>query len=299
MLQSAKKTSAFSMLLIGLLWGLNWPVIKFMLSEVPPLTIRAVAFPLAAVILALIARARGLRLRPLRKEYVAIFVTGALVIFGFNVLTTIGQTLTETSRAAIIAYTMPAVTALLASVFLKEKLALNTIVALLVGMLGIAVLATEDFAALVDQPLGAVVMLLAACSWATGNVLLKAHKWSLNPLALTVWFFVASSLLCWPLVFIFEPPWQQVMPSSSVIAAMAYHVLGPMVICYLIWTIMVERLPATVAAISTLVAPVVGVSSAILLLGETASWQKVVALVLIVLSITLTLNRSRENMVDK
>ena len=60
-------------------------------------------------------------------------------------------------------------------------------------------------------------MLLAALSWALGNVALKAREWSLSSLALTVWFFVASSLFIWPFVLIFEPPWQQTVPSAPVL----------------------------------------------------------------------------------
>ena len=69
------------------------------------------AFPIAAVLLAIVAKIRGDSLRPAPGEFFAIALTGLLVVFGFNVLTTLGQMLTETSKAAIIAYTMPAMTA--------------------------------------------------------------------------------------------------------------------------------------------------------------------------------------------
>lgn len=280
--------SVLPVVLIGVLWGLNWPAIKFLLSELPPLTVRAIAFPLAAILLALIARAKGQSLRPAADDVVPIALTGLLVVFGFNVLTTFGQVLTQTSNAAIIAYTMPALTALLAGVFLKEQLGPRIWLALVVGMTGLAVLATEDLRGLVDRPGGPIIMLFAALSWASGNVALKARQWSIEPLPLTVWFFVVSSVFCWPLVLAFEPPSQLTWPKPSVVLVMAYHVLGPMVICYAVWTAMVERLPATVAAISTLLAPVVGVCSAVALLGDTLSWQKVIALLLVLTSIAFT-----------
>jgi drug/metabolite transporter (DMT)-like permease len=59
----------------------------------------------------------------------------------------------------------------------------------------------------------------------------------------------------------------------------------------LLWAVLLRRLPATVAAISVLTAPTVGVISSILLLGEPATWQKGLALTLIVLSIAITLAR--------
>lgn len=280
--------------LIGLLWGLNWPAVKFMLTEIPPLTVRALAFTFAAILLAGIAAARAQSLRPAVGELRPIFVTGILIIFGFNVLTAIGQTLTETSKAAIIAFTMPALTAGLAAALLGERLETRHVIALILGMTGLGILASEDFAALVREPTGPVVMFFAALSWALGNVALKSRTWSLPSLPLTVWFFIASSIACWPLVLIFEPPWQQDWPSDPVLLTLVYHVTGPMVVCYALWTGMVERLPATVAAIATLLTPVVGVASAIILLGDAMTWQKVVSLSLIVVSISMTVSYRRK-----
>ncbi|QIE54557.1 DMT family transporter [Pikeienuella piscinae] len=281
-----------AVLLIGLLWGLNWPAVKFMLTEIPPITIRAVAFPLATVVLAAIARARGERLRPAPGEIAPIVITGLLMVGSFNVAVAVGQTLTETSKAAIIAYTMPALTAGFAVIFLRERVDFRLVAALAIGMGGLAVLASEDFVGLVRNPAGPAIMLLGALSWALGNIALKARRWSLTPLALTVWYFGVSAAACWSLVLIFEPPWRQTWPGGPVLWTMFWHVLGPMVVGYALWTALLDRLPATVAAISTLTAPVVGVLSSILLLGDPPSWQKAVALTMVVASILITLIRS-------
>jgi drug/metabolite transporter (DMT)-like permease len=278
---------------IGVLWGLNWPAVKFLLTEIPPLTIRAVSFPAAALILAVIAYAAGQRLIPPPEERWPIVVTGMLVVFGFNVSTTLGQLLTETSKAVIIAYTMPGLTAVLATIFLRERLTSRQVGAVGLGMAGLVVLASEDFGALVAEPLGPAIMFVAALSWAGGNVALKARQWTLKPLALTVWFFVVSAVVCGVLMLIIEPPWNQRMPSAPALAVLGYHIAGPMVTCYALWTIIVGSLPASVAAITALLAPIVGLGSAVILLGEPVSWQKVTALVLVLASIILALLPTR------
>lgn len=278
---------------IGVLWGLNWPAVKFLLTEIPPLTIRAVSFPAAALILAVIAYAAGQRLIPPSEERWPIVVTGMLVVFGFNVSTTLGQLLTETSKAVIIAYTMPGLTAVLAAIFLRERLTSRQVGAVGLGMAGLVVLASEDFGALVAEPLGPAIMFVAALSWAGGNVALKARQWTLKPLALTVWFFVVSAVVCGVLMLIIEPPWHQRMPSAPALAVLGYHIAGPMVTCYALWTIIVGSLPASVAAITALLAPIVGLGSAVILLGEPVSWQKVTALVLVLASIILALLPTR------
>ncbi|MEM7429494.1 MAG: DMT family transporter [Pseudomonadota bacterium] len=286
-LSSASTT--FMVLLIGLLWGLNWPAVKIMLTEVPPLTIRAVAFPVAAGILAAVALFKGQGLVPARGEWSRIAVTGLLLVCGFNLLTTVGQLLMEASRAAIIAYLMPAMTVGLAWMFLGERLGPRGSMALAAGMLGIVIMASEDFTALVSDPLGILVMLLAALSWAAGNVCQKHWKFTLRSLPLTIWYFAVSTIVAWALVLVYEPPSEQSWPSPLVLSILIYHALGPMVICYALWTMLLDGQSASTTAITALLAPVVGVVSSIIILGEPTTWQKVVALALILASVALVL----------
>ena len=274
---------------IGLFWGLNWPAVKYLLTEVPPFTIRAAALSLAAVVLAGIAKAGGQRLLPPTREIPWMALTGLLTIFGFNVLVVLGQVLTETSKAAIIAYLMPALTAVFAALFLRERLSAYRVMALLVGMSGIAVLAFENLGALIAEPLGPMIMLGSATVWALGTVAMKAGSFTLAPLPLTVWFLGLSGLACWPFVHAFDS-WHGI-PSTPVLLVWLWHALLPMVLCYALWTRLVGSLPASVAAIATLLAPVVGVSSSMILLGDPVTWQKIVALALILTSICLTFLR--------
>ncbi|MEM6624692.1 MAG: DMT family transporter [Pseudomonadota bacterium] len=280
--------TVLTVVLIGLFWGLNWPAVKFVLTEVPPLTLRAAAFTLASACLALYCAARGMALRPPWRELPWMAVTGLLVIFGFNVAVALGQVLTETSKAAIIAYCMPALTALFAALFLGERLTMRILAALAAALAGIGVLASENLADLLANPLGPALMLFSATAWALGTVALKAARFTLSALPLTVWFLGLSALAAWPLALIFERPILPEWPSAAVITVWAWHAIFPMILCYALWTGLVGRLPAAVAAIATLMAPVVGVISAIILLGDPVTWQKVAALCLILLSITIT-----------
>ena len=275
-------------LLIGVLWGLNWPAVKFLLTEIPPLTLRAVSFTAAASILAVVVTIIKQPLRLKKDEALATSIVGIFLIFGFNVLTAFGQIFLESSKAAIIAYTMPSLTAVLATFYLRERLGTRVVIALLVAMSGLAFLASENLTSLIENPFGPVIMIFAALSWALGNVGLKSRKWRLQPLPLTVWFFAFSSLATWPLVFIWEPIWQQNLPSLQVLATLTFHILGPMIICYILWAVLVARLPAAIAAISALTAPVVGVLSSIFLLNDVMTWQKSAALAAIIFSIVVT-----------
>ncbi len=278
-----------TILLIGLFWGLNWPAIKFLLNEqIPPFTIRVYAFTIAGAALLAYAVAIGDRLIPPVWELPWMALAGLLTIFGFNMLTTLGQILTDTSKAAIIAYTMPALTAFFSVIFLRERLRLRLILSLVIGMTGIALLVVGHAEYLLKNPLGPAIMLASATVWALGTVAMKARQFTLPPIALTTWFMGLSALACWPFALILEDPLGMPIPSTPALAVWLWHALLPMVVCYALWTRLVARVSAPLAAIATLLAPVVGVSSAVILLGDTITWHKVAALVLVLGSIVLT-----------
>ena len=274
---------------IGLFWGLNWPAVRIILTEIPPFTIRMLAFVGGAAVLLGLARLRGERLRPAAGEWVPLILVALLSVFGFNVLAAFGQLNTETSRAAIIAFTMPVWATLLSIAFLGDKLTWERAGALLLGMAGLALLLGEDLLDVTRSPLGSLLTLGAAMSWAVGTVLLKRRSWSLPPLALAGWMLAISAPPAVLGAVLVERPWDLPVPSTQVLLVFAYHVLFPMVWCHYAWVTLVASLPAPVAAIGTLMIPVVGVVSAILLLGEPPAVQKFVALALVVSAVAMVL----------
>ena len=195
-MKNASASTLIAVGLIGLLWGLNWPTVKTLLSEIPPFTIRAVSLTIAGTVLGVVVCIRGDRMLPPRDEVIPLLLAGLLTVFGFNVLVTWGQLMTETSKAAIIAYIMPALTAVFSVVFLSERLGPNRLLALAIGMAGIAVMASENLSDLIDHPVGPLIMVGSAISWALGIVASKARSWTLGPAAQAVWFLGASGLCC-------------------------------------------------------------------------------------------------------
>lgn len=276
-------------LAIGLFWGLNWPAVKVILGALPPFTLRACAFLAATPLLVLLARLNGERLWPRRGEILPLGLAGWLSVLLFNLLAAYGQLLTETSKAAIVAFTMPLWASLLSCWLLGERLAAATLVALALGMAGLLLLVGEDLAGFLAAPAGILVMLASAISWALGTVLLKARAWSLGPIARAAWMLGVSAPPVVLLALALDRPWELAPPSAGIALVFAYHVVFPMVACYAAWVLLVGRLPASVAAIGTLLVPVIGVLSAAWLLGETLAWQRLLALLLVLSSILLAL----------
>lgn len=274
---------------LGVFWGLNWPVMKIVLLEIPPFTARALAFAFAIPALLVLARLRGESLAIPRGERVGVVVTGLLTILGFTVLAAFSQLATETSRAAIVTYTMPVWATVLSALFLGERLTWPRVVALALGMGGLALLLGRDLTTVGRSPAGALLALGAALSWAGGIVTMKSRTWSLGPIAFAAWMIMVSLPPVALASLLVEHPWTIPLPSPRALTALALHVIFPMVYCYAGWVWILARMPASVASIGTLIIPVVGVLGANVLLGEALTAEKIAALTLVVSGVALVL----------
>lgn len=278
-------------LAIGVFWGLNWPAVKLMLVEVPPWWVRAVGLTGGALILAAIARARGLSLAVPAGERLRLLLAGLLGVAGFNILTAFGQMHMASSRAAIIAFTMPVWASLLARAVLGERLTRPRLGALVLGCGGLALLVAPEMAASGGVPVGAAYVLAAAVSWAAGTVMVKACRFSPPPLVQAIWMVAVSAVLALAGALLLEtgPLPDRLTPVAC--GALVFHILLPMAFCHFAWFTIVSRLPAGTATIGSLVIPVVGVGSSILLLGDPSSWRDGLALVMVVGSVAIGLVR--------
>lgn len=277
-------------LVIGVLWGLNWPLVKLLLAEFSPWTLRGIGLSLAATGLMTVAVLSGQRLRPAAAEWPALVLAGLFSVFGFNLFTAFGQMETETSKAAIIAFTMPVWAALFSAAWLGEPLGGRVLASLGLGMSALGLLIAEDPSGLLSAPAGPLYMLGAAVSWAIGTVILKRAAPSLAPLPRAAWMVAVSAP---PAVFgalVFEGPWTA-LPSASGALLLAAHVLGPLGICYAGWSVLVSRLPVAAATVGTLIVPVVGVLSAGWLIGDALGPLRLAALAAVAGAVAMALRR--------
>jgi drug/metabolite transporter (DMT)-like permease len=246
-------------------------VVKILLETVPPFTLRALGLGAAALLLAGVALARGASLRIPRAQWGALALAGLLNMAGFNLCTAIAQLHTTTSRAAVLTYTMPMMSALLAWWLLGERLQRRGVLALMLGSAGLALLAWPALrgldAAGRGEWLGLVMPLAAALAWALGTIAVK--RWPLpgERIVNTAWQ-LAIGALCGAAGAAIAG---EAMPASwpaSAVAAMAYHVIVAMALAYVLWFVLLQRQGAAVSALTTLAVPVVGVLGAMMLVGD-------------------------------
>jgi drug/metabolite transporter (DMT)-like permease len=293
-LPRSRQVGLLCLLVTAVGWGLNWPAIKFLLREWPPLSARGTAGVTAALALALLAILRGQRLAVPARSVGRLVVAAALNVTAWMGLTTLSLLWLDAGQGALLAYTMPIWATLLAWPVLGERPSALRILALALGVAGVAVLlgtAVGSGAALGSERLPGVALALgAAVLFALGTVALRSPL-GLPPLAATAW---QVGLGCLPMVatgLLFEAPDPGALTAAGW-AALAYMTAVPMGACYLCWFAALRRLPPAAASVGTLLTPLVGVVAAALALGEPLGAREALALALTLGGVSLALRRA-------
>lgn len=258
---------------LALFWGLNWPAVKIILSIFPPFTLRVLGLGSGALLLLLLAGAKRLPLLPPRSAWPGIVVGGVLAVAVFNLAVAWAQLSTSTSRAAVLTFTMPMMSALLAWLVLGERLDRRRGLALLLGGCGVAVLAWPVLQAIfaghdLAAARGLVFPLVAALGWAAGTVYLKRWPVAGNRIVVTAWQLVVGAGCALAGALIANESFPTRGWNAQVAGALTFHIVLGTAVAYWLWFVLSERVSATVAALTTLMVPVVGVLGAMALVGD-------------------------------
>jgi drug/metabolite transporter (DMT)-like permease len=271
-------------------WGLNWPVLKLVLQDWPPLFARGVAGLVAASGLALLAYGRGECLMVPRALFGRLGLAAAINVFAWMGFTGLSLRWLTVSEGALLAYSMPVWAVLLAWVLRGERPDLRGFAALALGILGICVLVDGTGAGLIlHKAPGIVFALAAAILFALGTVLERSSI-SLPPIALTAWQVGLGSLAMTLIGLFTEAPDVTGLSLPSV-AGISYMAIGPLALCYLSWQAALRRLPTGMATTGMLLVPIIGTVAATLALHETIGSRQMLAFVLTLSGVGMALQR--------
>jgi drug/metabolite transporter (DMT)-like permease len=283
----------FVVLVVG--WGANWPIMKVALREIAPLHFRSTCLFVAAAAMFLAARWSRLPIAVPPGQWTRLAIISLFNYFLWNVCAIYGLTMLAAGRAAIIAYTMPLWSVLLAVWVLNERLSPIRWIGLASGMVGMGLLLGEEITAAGRSPLGALLMLASAISWGIGIVIMKRWPVDLPASSLSAWQMLLGGLPILAGALLFEDstffPWEL---STQAAWSATYTIVVAFVFCQWAWIKIAMAAPVAVSALSALIIPVVGVFTGALVLGETPRWLDYVALAFVLVALaSVTLVRDR------
>ncbi|RYF24741.1 MAG: DMT family transporter [Comamonadaceae bacterium] len=276
------------LVLLTLVWGLNWPVMKLGVTGFPPLTFRALSLGLGLPLLA--AALVGLRV-PFavpRAYWLPLAGLGLANMVVWHVLAILAIPELSSGRAAILGYTMPIFSALLGAACFGERLAPRAWAGVAAAAGGVMLLLWHELSALGGRPFGVLLMLSAAAGWALGTQLLRRSAIPLPTLTLSFWMTVQTLAVLIVLSVLFERE-RWVAPTPAVWGAVLYNAVLAFGFAQPAWFYLARGLPPVASTLSVMFIPVLGVLSGALWLAERLHWQDGAAVALMVVAIASVL----------
>ncbi len=265
------------------IWGYNWVVMKEGLRFCDPFVFAAVRILPAAVILFVILLLTKEDWRPRQVKWT--------ILLGF-LSTTVGSGLPlwalaggAAGKTAVLLYTMPFWTILLAWPILGERIRGLEWLAVILAFAGLALIIAVD--AVGANLWASILAVIAGISWAGSAIITRIMRRDpeFDVLSATTWQMIYGTV---PLIII-----SILMPSPPIqwtpvfIAALLYNIILVCVIAFLLWFYVLEKLQAGMATMGTLVTPVLALIFARIQLGEIPSSREGLGIILILSGIGL------------
>ncbi len=268
------------LVMLSLAWGVTWPAMKIALSGIPPFTMRVAGIAVGTLALYVLAKLQGTSLYVKgRIAWLHIFVISLLNIVLFSMCTVFAQLSATTGRVAMVVYTMPIWSSLLARITLGERFTRAGVVALALCLTGTTILVYP--LAQVGVPTGILLALGGAMFWAAGTVYMKWADLHVDPMTISIWQLVIGFFLLGACIPIFQNSIDLFDAPPRALVAVVFSGLLGSGIAYFLWYNVVRLVPAMTASLGVLSAPVIGVISSAIVLGERPTVPDIVGYVLI------------------
>ncbi|MDO9437736.1 DMT family transporter [Hydrogenophaga sp.] len=275
----------WGLLVITLMWGVNWPMMKLSLQELTPLYFRAITMMLGASWLFVYVARKGVRMRPTRAEWITIVWLGLPNVLGWHTLSIFGVQELASGRAAILGFTMPIFTVLLGAAFFGERITRRVTLAVAFAAVAIGLLLWHELQSMSGRPVGIAWMLTGAACWGLGTLLVRRAHLTLSPMTITVWMLMLGSVAVWVMAIALEPVPTPSRFSLPMWISLAYGVFINYGVSQLIWYGLARDLPPATSSISVMAIPLVGTLSATFIVGEVPHWQDWVAIAFVMMAI--------------
>lgn len=268
------------LILLCLIWGITWPLMKVALEQIPPFSMRASSTGLGAltVYLVCLAKQRSLRL-PTAKAWAHVVVASLLNIVGFSLFSAFAQLAAATAPVTILAYTMPIWAVLLAWPLLGERPTRSQAVALCLCAAGLAVLIYPLSAR--GIPVGILLAVATGVSWGAGTVYVKWARIDADPMGVTSWQLTIAFVVITLCALVFGEGLNLGDAHAGALFATAFVGLVGNGVAYGLWFAIVRRLPTMTASLGVLSVPVIGVIASIAILHEMPSASDIAGFALI------------------
>jgi drug/metabolite transporter (DMT)-like permease len=264
---------------MSLIWGIPYLFIKVAVDDgISPAFLAFVRVAIAAVVLLALAKRAGV-LDQVRGSWrwVAAYAVAEIAL-PFPLIAA-GEQRVSSSLAAIVLASVPLLVALLAIRYdASERATGLRLVGLFVGLLGVVVLVGIDVAGDGDALLGTALVIVAACGYAIGPMVLKHKLAHVDARAsMGVSLLIAGALLAIPAAFSLPSEF----PTPEALASLVVLGLVCTALAFIVFSVLILEVGPGRALVITYINPVVAVALGVIILGERPGAGAVAGLLLI------------------
>ena len=291
--RSPLKSALPLVVVLTLVWGTTWVLFPYAVREVSVWTFRAISVTFAGISLLAIAALRGLPLSIPRASWPTLVGAALVYLVIWNIASTFAAVLIPSGQAALLGFTMPLWVTLVAWAVWGERPSLRLGLAVALGGVGVGLLMARGADAYARAPLGFALGLLAALGWAIGTLMLKRRPINAPALVHTGWQLLVASVPISAAALYFGDG-ILFMPSGPSIAVITYIALMPMALGNVAWFSIVRVLPVNVAALSSVMVPVVAMIVGAVVHQEPLGLTQLVAMACCAAGLLLALTKPRQ-----
>jgi drug/metabolite transporter (DMT)-like permease len=267
---SPRQTATIALVVLTLIWSFNWIVLKEVLRDSGPFDFSALRYVLGTTVLVIVMLVRRESFKP--PPIVMTAIIGFAQTAGFQAFVQWALVSGGAGKTALLAYTMPFWVVLFSWLILADRPGARQGWSLAIAALGLLFI-LEPWHGLGGAGSAALAIAGGVC-WGLGVVLSKRlfQRCHSSALSLTTWQMFFGTLLL--VAIAIAVPERAIDWTPTLLLALAYNGVLSSGLAWLLWSYVVEKLPANIAGMSSLVVPIFGIGFAWALLGEVPSaWE--------------------------
>ena len=279
------------MLLVCLIWGVNFAVTKLAIEQMPALPFTAIRFAVASLLLWLVVRLIEPPTKLAPGELWRLVILGVVGNTLYQLAFILGLAHTTAGNSSLILATVPTVVAVFAWLLGLERVTPRMWAGIVIGTAGVVLVIAAGGVEFTARTLrGDVLTVAAVLCWAGYTVGLRGLPRRLSPLRVTSITTMAGmpGLLLAGIPGLLVMKWETIPGTAW--GALAYATLLSLVVAYILWNRSVKAVGGTRTAIYMCVTPLVALGAAWLILGEHLRPLQGVGAGMIIGGVLLTVN---------
>lgn len=268
-------------LILCLIWGFNFVVMKSANGAFPPVLFAGFRFFVGGAVLFFVVYLKKIPL-PTKKNLKWFILCGILQTTYFNLAIQISLNYISAGLVSVLTYSMPLFFCILAHFFIPgERLTLRKMIGIIVGIMGLffALNITQ-----LDGDLWALILALtSAIAWAISNLIIKKKLQDCDKIQFTAWQMAVGAAALFLYSFCFENGQSQWSVMS--VGYILFSGIIASALAFVLWSDILTKVKASKASISLLLVPIVGIISSYLFLHESLKISTLIGVLFVLLGI--------------